>query len=391
MANDLAAALATILGPLKEAHSARRKAKIDMNLSHCKDVRSNKTPHEFTTEAENVQAERPRSANTFMMLHTRICSLFGISVPILNAPMASAAGGALAAAVSEAGGLGLIGAMGHDAGWLRDQIRLARERTNKPFGVGFITYRLPALHDLYDVALSERVAVVAHSFADPAPYVAAARAAGAKVISQVQTVEGALEAARAGVDAIVAQGSEAGGHTGYASTFSLVPDVVRSVESIPVIAAGGIADGRALAAALMLGAEGAWLGTAFLAAPESIYSDNKKRRILEVDGSQTVLSRVFDLAKGEPWPTGIAARAARNSFTEKWAAREGEVESDPREAGAELAGGLAADDVSTVPVWAGTGVGFVNDRSSTTEIVLRIAAETERTLRERTNDLLPPE
>lgn len=322
------------------------------------------------------------------MIHTRVCDVFGIDVPILNAPMASAAGGELAAAVSAAGGLGLIGAMGHDADWLRLQIRLVRERTDKPFGVGFISYRLPQMPELFQVAIDERVPVIAHSFADPAPYMAAVRHARVKVIAQVQNVAGALEAARAGVDAIVAQGAEAGGHTGFNSVLSLVPDVVAAVAPLPVIAAGGIAGGETLAAAFMLGAEGAWLGTAFLASPESLYSENKKQRILEIAAADTVLTRVFDLAKGEPWPEHIAARAARNEFFDKWHAREDQIGAEQPAAGSELAAGVEADDVRTVPVWAGTGVGQVVDRASASQVVHRIAERAEHVLRERTRSLL---
>jgi nitronate monooxygenase len=317
------------------------------------------------------------------MIHTRICDVFGIEIPILNAPMASAAGGELAAAVSSAGGLGFIGAMGHDADWLRAQIRLVRERRDKPFGVGFISYRLPQLPELFAVAIDERVPVIAHSFADPAPYMPAAHRAGVKVISQAQNVAGAREAARAGVDAIVAQGAEAGGHTGFTSVLSLVPDVVAAVGPLPVIAAGGIASGETLAAALMLGAEGAWLGTAFLASPESMYSEKKKRRILEIAADDTVLTRVFDLAKGEPWPEHIAGRAARNAFVDRWHGREDEIRANRGEAGAELAAAIGADDVATVPVWAGTGVGHVVDRASASDVVHRIASRAEQVMRER--------
>jgi nitronate monooxygenase len=155
-----------------------------------------------------------------------------------------------------------------------------------------------------------------------------------------------------------------------------------------VIAAGGIASGETLAAAFMLGAEGAWLGTAFLASPESLYSGNKKRRILEISADDTVLTRVFDLGKGEPWPEHIAARAARNAFVDKWHGREDQIRADRQEAGAELAAAASADDVTTVPVWAGTGVGQVVDRASASEVVRRIAARTEDVLRERSRALL---
>ena len=198
------------------------------------------------------------------MLHTRICELLEIEHPIFNAPMAGAATAELAAAVSNAGGFGLIGAGAGPSDWLRDQIRAARERTERPFGVGFIS-SFSGLDELVQVALDERVAAVNHSFADPSPYVQAAHEAGVKVLAQVQKVAHARKVALAGVDAIAAQGTEAGGHTGYSGTLPLVPAVIDVAGEIPVIAAGGIADGRGLAAVLMLGAEGAFIGSRFVA------------------------------------------------------------------------------------------------------------------------------
>src|SRR5581483_1013271 len=181
---------------------------------------------------------------------------------------------------------------------------------------------------LYEIALEERVPVVAHSFADPAPYMEAARAAGAKVICQVRGIEEARQAARAGVDVIVAQGGEAGGHTGTVATLPLVPQIVDAVAPTPVIAAGGIADGRGLAAVLMLGAEGAWLGTAFLASPESGYRPEQKQRVLDLDAGETILSRSFDIAAGTSWPAEVAGRAARNAFGERWQGLEDELQRD---------------------------------------------------------------
>ena len=168
----------------------------------------------------------------------------------------------------------------------------------------------------------------------------------------------------------------------------MVPDVVAAVAPLPVIAAGGIASGETLAAAFMLGAEGAWLGTAFLASPESLYSENKKRRILEISAADTVLTRVFDLAKGEPWPDHIAGRAARNTFVDRWHGREDQIRADRRDAAAELAAAVNGDDVAGAPVWAGTGVGEVVDRASASDVVRRIAARAESVMRERTHALL---
>ena len=214
-----------------------------------------------------------------MVVHTRLCDLFGIEYPVLNAPMGGGdAPGELAAAVSAAGGLGLIGGTtigGED--WLVTQIRRARELTDRPFGVGFISH-IPNAAELMGVALREGVRIIAHSFADPSPFVAAAHDAGALVLCQVRTVEDARRAADAGVDVVTAQGTEAGGHTGMVSTLPLVPAVVDAVSPVPVVAAGGIADGRGIAAALMLGADGVWMGTRFLATRECGVSDAYKAR-----------------------------------------------------------------------------------------------------------------
>ncbi|MDQ3809184.1 MAG: nitronate monooxygenase, partial [Chloroflexota bacterium] len=230
------------------------------------------------------------------MIHTRICELFGIEHPVVNAPMAGSATAELAAAVSGAGGLGLIGGTSPaGADWVRQQIRALRERTDRPFGVGFIS-SFPGLEALIEVALAERVPVIAHSFADPSPYIGAAHATGIKVLVQAQTLEQARTAARAGADAIAAQGTEAGGHTGYSGTLPLVPAVIDAVGEVPVIAAGGIADGRGLAAALMLGAEGAWIGTRFVASREWAGGDWAKERVVQAGTDDTVLTHAYDLA-----------------------------------------------------------------------------------------------
>ncbi len=319
------------------------------------------------------------------MLRTRLCDLLGMDMPVMNAPMGGgAAGGALAAAVSAAGGLGLIGAMSPGGvDWLREQIGIVRDATDRPFGVGFISHWLPRTAALYEAAIEARVPVIVHSFTDPAPYMAAAKGAGAKVICQVRTLEQAVEAARAGVDAIVAQGTEAGGHTGTISTLPLVPQIVDAVAPIPVIAAGGIADGRGLAAVLMLGAEGVWLGTAFLATPESGYSPNKKRRILEMASTDTVYTKVFDIADGNPWPEGVAGRVARNGFTDQWHGRESELLEQQQAAHMEIAEAWRTDNTDRSAIWAGESAGMVHRAEPAGEIVWRIVAEAERTLQDR--------
>jgi len=303
--------------------------------------------------------------------------------------MAGSATAALAGAVSAAGGLGLIG--GTTPGgppWLREQIRLVRERTDQPFGVGFIS-SFPGLDDLVRVALEERVAVVSHSFADPAPYVAPAHAAGVKIVAQVQTVAQAMHAARAGVDAIVAQGTEAGGHTGLRSaTLPLVPAVVDAVGELPVVAAGGIADGRGLVAVLMLGAEGAWLGTRFVASREWAGEARARARVVAAGADDTVLTRVYDLVAEAPFPADIPARVLRNAFTDAWAEREAEVPARRAQLRAQLEEAQARGDTTITGVNGGNAAALIHAVEPAGEIVRRIVAEAELMLRDRPDHVL---
>ncbi|MGO9874575.1 MAG: NAD(P)H-dependent flavin oxidoreductase [Acidimicrobiia bacterium] len=315
--------------------------------------------------------------------------LFGVEYPVLKAPMGGGdATARLAVAVSEAGGLGMIGGTTiGGADWLVSQIRIARETTERPFGVGFISH-LPNTSDLMDVALREGVRVIAHSFADPTPFVDAAHDAGAIVLCQVRTVADAYRAASAGVDAVTAQGTEAGGHTGFVSTLPLVPAVVDAVTPVPVIAAGGIADGRGIAAAFMLGAEGVWIGTRFLATHECGVSDAYKARVIASSGNDTVLTNLFDDAVGMEWPEGVSGRAIRNEFVARWESRPDEFRSwvakhrdEYRRLGPEA-------EIGETAVWAGESAAFVKKVESASDVVRKLVADAVAVLRERTPGLL---
>lgn len=327
-------------------------------------------------------------------LQTRLCDLLGVKSPVLNAPMGGGdAPASLAAAVSAAGGFGLIGGttMG-GARWLETEIRKARELTDRPFGVGVIGH-LPGAHELMNVALDEGVRVIAVSFADPRPFVQSAHDVGAIVLCQVRTVRAARQAAAAGVDVVTAQGTEAGGHTGRVSTFPLVPAVVDAVAPVPVVAAGGIADGRGVAAALVLGAEGVWIGTRFLATREAGVSDAYKRRVIAASADDTVLTDVFDIASGVPWPDGVSGRVIRNEFSQRWEARESELAVWAGEHRAEylaLRPGTAVEEraVEEKAVWAGEAVEFVNRIESAGEVVHDLVAEAAAVLRRRPASLL---
>jgi nitronate monooxygenase len=316
------------------------------------------------------------------MIHTRICDLFGIDHPIISAPMAGTATAELAAAVSEAGGLGLIGGSGGNPNWLREQIRSVRNRTHKPFGVGFIS-SFSGLDRLVQVVIDERVPVVSHSFADPTPYVAAAHAAGIKVMAQVQKVSHAKIAALAGVDVIGAQGTEAGGHTGYSGTLPLVPAVIDVVGEIPVVAAGGIADGRGLAAVLMLGAEGAWLGSRFVASQEAAAEDWKKQSAVQAGTDDTILTKVYDLLSGAQFPKDIGDRVLSNAFTAQWHGRAEEITARRDELSAQWDTADQAGDARISRVQVGNATGLISSVEPAGQIVRRIVEEAEAILRGR--------
>ncbi len=250
-----------------------------------------------------------------MAIRTSLCDLFDIEHPVLLAPMAGVSGGALAAAVSKAGGLGLVGGGYGDADWLKREFDAAG---NARIGVGFITWSLARKPELLDLTLARNPAALMLSFGDFKPFLRQIRDAQTKLIVQVQTLEQAREAVDAGVDAIVAQGTEAGGHGGTRATLPLIPAVVDIAQGIPVIAAGGIADGRGLAAALALDASGVLCGTAFFASDESLASENAKQAALRGSGDDTERSSVFDMARGLNWPSDWNLRTMRNTFTRRW-------------------------------------------------------------------------
>jgi nitronate monooxygenase len=322
------------------------------------------------------------------MLHTRLCDLLGIEHPIISAPMAGASDAALAAAVSKAGGLGMIGASFESPEWLREQIDAVRRVTDRPFGVGFVS-SAPDTAMLMDIALEHRVPVISHAFADAAPYIETAAPLGIKTMVQVQTVDQARAAVKAGADVIAAQGMEAGGHTGMVSaTLPLVPAVIDAVDGVPVVAAGGIADGRGLAAVLMLGAEGAWIGTRFVASIESTSPDLNKRTIVEHEIDDFILTRVYDIIRDAPFPRDIGERILRNRFTDAWYGREDEVEARKAELLAEIQEATGNGDTSVARILAGNSAGLVHGIEPAADILLRIVADAAEILRNRSSAIL---
>ena len=297
------------------------------------------------------------------MLKTRFTELLGLQYPVMSAPMSNHSGGRLAASVSRAGGLGTFGGSNNfGPDWLREQIALIRAQTDRPFGVGFITQLIEANPENFEIALTERVPVFIFSFTDPRPWIGQARDAGAITICQVQTPRAAQLAMDAGANALLAQGNEAGGHTGEMNLLPLLVDLVERYPDTLTLAAGGITSGRALAAALAAGADGASLGTAMLATPEAVeVPDAFKAQILSSTGVDTAYTRLYDLLGDEPWPAGIAGRVYRNRMVREWDGRDAEILAHREELASDVAVARARHDVEMASVYMGQGAGNVND------------------------------
>ena len=323
------------------------------------------------------------------MLRTKITELFGLSYPIMSAPMSNHSGGRLAAAVSQAGGLGTFGGI-HPGGadFVREQVKYIRAQTGNPFGVGFISHMLPDRPEIFETALDEAVPVIAFSFGDPQPWLGRAKDAGALTVCQVQSLEDSAEAVAAGTDALVVQGNEAGGHTG---TMNLLPFLVRVMEQfpdIPVMAAGGISSGRSLAAVLAAGADGAWMGTAFLATPEAVeVPEAFKERIIQSDGQDTIFTRLYDLIGGGPWPRGVAGRVYNNRFVRTWDGRDAEVLSRREELASDAAEAWAKHDVEVASVYMGQSAASVGSIRPAGDVLEEVCGEAERVLWGRFREL----
>lgn len=308
-------------------------------------------------------------------MKTRITELLGIEYPIIQGGMAWVAEHTLAAAVSEAGGLGLIGAGGAPAEFVEEQIRRVREATDKPFGVNIMLMN-PQADAIAQAAAREGVKVVTTGAGNPGRYMAMWKAAGIKVIPVVASVAMAKMMERAGADAVVAEGMESGGHIGSLTTMALVPQVADAV-SIPVVAAGGIADGRGLAAAFMLGAEAVQIGTRFVTAKESIAHENYKNKII---GAKDIDSEVTGMSHGHP------VRQIRNRMTREYLRLEKEgapfEELEQLTLGA-LRRAVEDGDVVNGTLMAGQIAGLIKEQRSCREIILEIMEQGERLLGNR--------
>ncbi|MFF0489507.1 NAD(P)H-dependent flavin oxidoreductase [Nocardia sp. NPDC004068] len=318
-------------------------------------------------------------------MRTTFTEQLSIRYPIASAPMGGEADGALAAAVSNGGGFGMIGAGRGNRDWLAREAGIARAATEKAWGIGFLTWAIDA--DAIAYALDFEPAAIMLSFGDPAPFASRVHDSPAKLILQVTDLDEARRALDAGADIIVAQGSDAGGHCGEngIGTLSFVPAVVDLAGPTPVLAAGGIADGRGLAAALTLGASGALLGTRFQATPEALVSAELTGALLAADGQDTEINRTLDIARGAPWPHRYPARTLTNPFLDEWRDRDDELRSDTT-ALERYRTAAATGDLDAVPVWASQAVGLIKTSVSAERIVAEIVAEAERALARATAD-----
>jgi len=319
-----------------------------------------------------------------MPLRTRLTDLLDIEHPVLSAPMAFAAGGLLAASVTSAGGLGLIGGGYGDAAWLAREFAAAG---NARVGCGFITWSLASKPEMLNAVLARSPAAVMLSFGNPIPFGAKIKAAGSKLICQIQSREHAKEAVEAGADIIVAQGAEAGGHGMVRATMTLVPEIAdflaERAPSTLLVAAGGVADGRGLAAALMLGADGVLIGSRFWASKEAVVHRSLQQRAITATGDDTVRTRVADIARGYAWPAEFTGRLVETRFVQEWHGREDQLTEDEtlaRERRRYLSA-MEAGDAENTGVWAGEAAALIRDVRPAADLLRTIVAEAESRLK----------
>jgi nitronate monooxygenase len=315
-------------------------------------------------------------------MHTRLTEFFGIEHPVLLAPMAEASGGRLAAAVTAAGGLGLIGGAYGDAEWLQRQFDKAQ---GARVGVGFITWSLARNPELLDAAMARRPATIMLSFGDPGEFVERILQANIPLTVQVQTLGQARHALEVGADIIVAQGGEAGGHgMGARSTFTLVPDIVDLVAEHSartlVVGAGGVADGRGLAAALALGADGVLVGTRLWASTEALVTPQAQQRALKACGDDTVRTRVYDIVRQRDWPEEYDARLVINPLIETWHGNESGLWARLPEAVSTFKMAVAEQDFDVVTPLVGEAISLIRDVRPAADIVRDMVDDATRIL-----------
>jgi nitronate monooxygenase len=320
-----------------------------------------------------------------MPIATPLTPLLGIRHPVLLAPMDVLAGARLTMAVSGAGGLGILGGGYGDRAWLETETAKL-SGCKDPFAIGFITWSLAKRPELLDIALAAKPRAIMLSFGDPAPFAPRIRQSGALLICQVQDEAMAKQALDAGADILVAQGTEAGGHGASRTTIDIVPAIVDlAAGRVPVVAAGGIADGRGLAAMMMLGASGVLMGTRFYASAEADGALEAKRRICAAGSGSTVRGVIFDLSRNNLWPAPFTGRCLVNDHARRWRGREVELMQQVNAVAAEYSAAKAAGNFDVAAVIAGEAVGLIHDIPPAAEIVERTVTEAEQLMLGRRN------
>ena len=320
-----------------------------------------------------------------MPISTPLTARLGIRHPILSAPMDFIAGARLTRAVSVAGGFGILGGGYGDRAWLEQETAKLADASD-PFGIGFITWSLAKQPGLLDIALQAKPRAIMLSFGDPKPFASRIKSSGALLICQVQDEAMAEQAIAAGADILIAQGTEAGGHGASRTTLDLVPAVVDlAAGRVPVAAAGGLADGRGLAAMLTLGADGVLLGTRFYASQEAAGAEEAKRRICAAKSGETVRGIIFDLSRNNVWPAPFTGRCLINDHARRWQGRELELLQQVGKVSADYMNARADGDFDIAAVIAGEAVGLIHDIPPAADIVERVAVEAEQILHGRRN------
>lgn len=326
-----------------------------------------------------------------MSLTTRLTQNFGIEHPIVLAPMDYVSDARLAGAVAAAGGLGLLGGGYVDEAWIRSQFDAV---ASESVGCGFITWTLKGNEHVLDHVLERRPAAIFLSFADPAPYAPAIRTAGVPLICQVHNLEQARRAIDCGANVVAAQGGEAGGHgLGTRSTFTLVPEIAdllnERAPEVLLVAAGGVSDGRGLAAALALGADGVLVGTRFWAAHEAAIPRAAQQRALEVSGDHTIRQRVYDVVRGKNWPAQYTGRVLHNDFVRQWNGSETALRENISATRERFHAAVEAEDYDTANMIVGEGIGQITSVQSAAEIIGDMSADAEAILTRRAPALAP--
>ena len=312
------------------------------------------------------------------VIKTRLTQLLSIKHPILLAPMAGVAGGKLANAVSGAGGFGIVGGGYGEREFLHRELSLVDN--SRPFGVGLITWRLDREPALLDEVLQYNPNAILLSFGDPGPYVDKIKSNNVMLFAQCQNLTDAKSAAACGADVIIAQGTEAGGHGSQRASMSLIPAVVDALPDHVVIGAGGIGDGRGLAACLSLGASGAMLGSRFYASEESLAPSEAKQKTTVATGDQTTRSSVFDVLREYHWPKPYNLRTIRNSILDKYEHNMPALLSNKTQEIIAFNRARAENNFDYVPVIVGEAVDLISDLPSAAAVLERLVKEAEQTI-----------